>query len=937
MPSIKAIAHVVPHTHWDREWRYPIWKNRVLLQQFMRELLNTLDTDPQYRNFVMDGQCAVIEDYLEVAPQDTDRIKEHVASGRLSIGPWYTLPDLYPVNGECLLRNLLKGIRVSKSYGKHLKIGYNSFGWGQISQFPQIYDGFDIKFIVAAKKVSAQRAPQCEFLWQSPDGTQVLTTRLGPHARANMFFNAYIPIRFGMQYLSQDYRHNWATSGQVIHNASADQAHQDYFKVQSPPGYFRDLVKPSMLEAWNSMDISAVPHCRLILNGSDFSTCQPELSRILADANADIPDVEFVHSTIEAYARDFAKRVDQTQLQVVKGELRDGAGYDTSGNALAVRMDIKIMNKQAENSIINRAEPAATLMSLMGADYPTAMLALAWKHLLHAHAHDSINGVTQDKTAHDTRHNIRQAIEISEVLHQESMSQLMQQIDTSSYPSDSQLILAYNPLPYPVSCVTKLTVDTPQEDQIWSFDLIAPNGRRRTVQQISRQEQTSPVHDLLARPWPFYHDRHTVYADLGTLPAGGYSVFQVKPSASFVRCGEWWPETQTTTGDAISMSNNQMENQHLHVAIDPSGTITITDKATNQSYSGLHYFEDSGDTGDYWVRYPPYDDQIHNSIACPKRIWRTENGPLAASIAVETTMTLPLSGSRHVSGTKGESARSADTAPLVITSVFTLKKGARQLEVSTTVNNTISDHRLRIMFPTDVESQTAEAASHFCVEQRNAQPAPSPDGTFHAEMQTQPMQQFVDVSDGARGLAIISNCFTEYELQKDRNSTLAITLFRAVKNRICTEFRSTGDFPDQHGGQLLQTIQYDYAIKPHNGNWSYTTLHQHASSFNTPPTLYQFSPSPDSGSLPATTSLFSISSPHLVLSCLKKSEDRNSFIARIYNPTDRAIRSKITLPVQLRRAYQTNLNEKRLRPLKVNDHSITLSVPPCKIQTIELL
>ena len=34
-------AHIIPHSHWDREWRYPIWENRSLLVDFMDELLKT--------------------------------------------------------------------------------------------------------------------------------------------------------------------------------------------------------------------------------------------------------------------------------------------------------------------------------------------------------------------------------------------------------------------------------------------------------------------------------------------------------------------------------------------------------------------------------------------------------------------------------------------------------------------------------------------------------------------------------------------------------------------------------------------------------------------------------------------------------------------------------------------------------------------------------
>lgn len=106
----KQVAYVVPHTHWDREWRYPLWTNRALLIQFMDGLLEMLEKEPGYKCFVLDGQVVAVEDYLAVRPENEARVRRAVADGRLVIGPWYTLPDQFPVDGECLVRNLLWGI-----------------------------------------------------------------------------------------------------------------------------------------------------------------------------------------------------------------------------------------------------------------------------------------------------------------------------------------------------------------------------------------------------------------------------------------------------------------------------------------------------------------------------------------------------------------------------------------------------------------------------------------------------------------------------------------------------------------------------------------------------------------------------------------------------------------------------------------------------------
>ena len=67
-------------------------------------------------------------------------------TGRIGIGPWFCLPDEFSVGGESLIRNLLLGHKIGKEMGGISKTGYSPFGWGQISQLPQIYAGFDIHF-----------------------------------------------------------------------------------------------------------------------------------------------------------------------------------------------------------------------------------------------------------------------------------------------------------------------------------------------------------------------------------------------------------------------------------------------------------------------------------------------------------------------------------------------------------------------------------------------------------------------------------------------------------------------------------------------------------------------------------------------------------------------------------------------------------------------
>jgi 2-O-(6-phospho-alpha-D-mannosyl)-D-glycerate hydrolase len=153
--------HVISNTHWDREWVYPFQETRLLLLDFLDDLLDLLDKKPEFHSFLLDSQTIAVEDYLELRPEREEQVKEHVKSGRLIVGPWYSLPEEYIVNGESLVRNLVVGHRLANKWGKVSKIGYTPFSYGQTSQMPQIYRGFDIDTIIFYRGINT---PRSEFV-----------------------------------------------------------------------------------------------------------------------------------------------------------------------------------------------------------------------------------------------------------------------------------------------------------------------------------------------------------------------------------------------------------------------------------------------------------------------------------------------------------------------------------------------------------------------------------------------------------------------------------------------------------------------------------------------------------------------------------------------------------------------------------------------------
>lgn len=357
-----------------------------------------------------------MEDYLQVRPEKEEKVKQYIKEGRISVGPWYTLPDLYPVDGECLVRNLIKGIRYSQSLGGYLNVAYESFGWGQISQFPQIYKGFGFDTVIVAKNVSKERAPESEFIWEGPDGTRILATRLGQHAQANFFMNSYIKVMTGEDYLSDDFKLEWDKAGTIYHQADEKGFFQDYLKIENTEMLHEEFIKDAVQIAWEAANETTVKSHRILMNGSDSTTSQHMLTEIVKKANELFDDKKFVLSTLEEYTGKLKELVNIDELKIVKGELRDGPAYACSANALMTRPYIKILNKKVQNALLKMAEPLSVISSMLGAKYDKNFLDIAIKYMLLSHPHDSINGVTQDKTADDVIYMLNQALEISEVI-----------------------------------------------------------------------------------------------------------------------------------------------------------------------------------------------------------------------------------------------------------------------------------------------------------------------------------------------------------------------------------------------------------------------------------------------------------------------------------------------------------------------------------------
>ncbi len=107
----------------------------------LKDVLDTLESNPDFKYFMVDAQGSLLDDYIKWMPQDKDRITKLVKEKKLVIGPWYTQTDQLVISGESIVRNMYYGMKRCETFGGYMNVGYVPDSFGQSGNMPQIYKG----------------------------------------------------------------------------------------------------------------------------------------------------------------------------------------------------------------------------------------------------------------------------------------------------------------------------------------------------------------------------------------------------------------------------------------------------------------------------------------------------------------------------------------------------------------------------------------------------------------------------------------------------------------------------------------------------------------------------------------------------------------------------------------------------------------------------
>ena len=769
---------IVPHTHWDREWYAPFQAFRLGLVDLLDELLPLLESDLGYARFLLDGQMAMVDDYLQVRPEAEPRLRRLAVSGRLAMGPWYVLMDEFLVSGETIVRNLQLGTARAAAFAGAPPVGYLPDMFGHIAQMPQILRLAGLEHAVVWRGVPSD-VDRSGFWWSAPDSSTV---------RAE-----YLVTGYGNGAAVPD------DAKALIRRIAAHEVELSSFLIDG----------------------------LLFMNGTDHQVPQPWLGRVVAEANDIQEDYELVVTSLAEYLASAPRE----GLPSWRGELRSGARANLLMGVASNRVDVKQAAARTERALERLAEPLCALF-LPAAQWPERLLDLAWLEVIRNSAHDSICACSADEVCDAVLHRFAEAGQIADGLATRALEALalsmsepgMVVVNPSARarggvveltipgegPVDGAQLIEARPAVLSEQCVsgrdltrilsqlrsqqiddhTYINAVEVEEDEGGLEIVFGADSRLRTefvVEEMKRElyARVGGRSDLTVRVRIQQPPTRRVLARVDQVPGYGWSMWDPAVPA---------PRAVRTEGETV------MDNGLTRVEVDPElGTFAV------DGLAGFDLLVDDGDHGDTYNYSPPDNDVV---VDRPEAVAVDvlEAGPLRARLETRRTFVWPERIDDHRRERVGKRR-------VVVTTVLELRAGERLVRVHTSFDNPCRDHRLRTWFPLPSSATVSRAECAFAVAERGLE---AEGGPTEQGLPTYPSRRFVQ----AGGLTVVHEGLLEYELVDIRHQgaqALALTLLRStgILSRVEMAYRQLPAGPPLpvEGAQLLGPVEARYALQ----------------------------------------------------------------------------------------------------------------------------
>jgi alpha-mannosidase len=233
-----------------------------------------------------------------------------------------------------------------------------------------------------------------------------------------------------------------------------------------------------------------------------------------------------------------------------------------------------------------------------------------------------------------------------------------------------------------------------------------------------------------------------------------------------------------------------------------------------------------------------------------------------------------------------------------------LDAGSERLEFRSEVDWHESHRLLKTCFPLAVRARNATYETPFGFTERPTHYSTS----FDRARYEVPGHRFADLSEHGFGVALLSESKYGWSCY---GGNLRLTLLRAPKS------------PDPEAD--MGRHEFSYALLPHAGGWREANVLGQAAAFNAPLRRTQW---------PHGETSFAAADGGLVLDTIKRAEDSDALVLRLYEPYGARGIARVRLDRPFGRARRANLLEDDLDELEVDGREIVVPFRPHEVVTV---
>jgi alpha-mannosidase len=522
------------------------------------------------------------------------------------------------------------------------------------------------------------------------------------------------------------------------------------------------------------------------------------------------------------------------------------------------------------------AEKLASLAWLDGRPYPSDELTENWKNITFNQFHDLAAGSGIGVIYKDAQKDYTEVFHTDREITDVALKTLEAGIDTASVQTKSSVpLLVFNSLSWQRAETVQVDVQLPAAAQ----DIIVLGAKGPLLSQVISQDKSTHRFSLLLR--------------VEDVPSLGYRTLAIAngDEKKFV--------TRLTDLHVDEQPNSfTLRNDQLKLVIDrktgcitslislPTNTESLAPSACGNQ---LQTFKDTPKQYDAWNIDPGTLDHM-TPITNIDSVTLLTHGPLRNTVRVTRTW---------------QSSK--------FTQDISLDAGADTV----LIDNDIDWHETHVLLKAAFALSTTGPKATYEIPYGSIERTTTRNNGWEKAKFEVPAQRWADLGDANHGLSLLNDVKFGYDAE---GNTLRLTLLRSPT------------WPDENADRGRQ--QFRYALYPHAGTWKQALTVRRGFELNDP--LKSEQVFPHTGSLPAEHSWASIENANVTLTAIKKAEDSDALIFRMYEWAGTAAEVKLHIPPGATGATETNLMEKpEGAPLNLSGDTISVPIKPYEILTIQ--